>query len=128
LIQDGTLDRFPNLKICAAHAGGFLPSYSSRSDQCPVAWPNDCKPLKKLPSEYLKQIYYDSIIFSHEDMRHLIAVVGYNQVVIGTDYPTMWNRTPVTRILDQPGLTDEQRIAILGGTMAKLFDLKIKFA
>ena len=31
LIFDGTLDRFPGLKICAAHGGGYLPSYSARS-------------------------------------------------------------------------------------------------
>src|SRR3989454_6663443 len=32
LIFEGTLDRFPGLKICSAHAGGYLPSYSGRSD------------------------------------------------------------------------------------------------
>src|SRR5437867_7518035 len=32
LIFEGTLDRFPGLKICAAHGGGFLPSYAGRSD------------------------------------------------------------------------------------------------
>ena len=128
LIQDGTLDRFPKLVICAAHGGGYLPSYSSRSDQCLVTWPQDCKPLKKRPTEYLKQLYYDSILFTHEDVRHLIAVVGDSQVVIGTDYPTTWNRTPVDRILGQPGLSDEQRIAILSGTLTKLLKLNVNVA
>src|SRR5499433_637165 len=32
LIFEGTLDRFPGLKICSAHGGGFLPSYAARSD------------------------------------------------------------------------------------------------
>src|SRR5262249_56284196 len=37
LIFEGTLDRFPGLKICAAHAGGYLPSYAGRFDRgCPV--------------------------------------------------------------------------------------------
>jgi len=85
LIQDGTLDLFPRLKICAAHGGGYLPSYSSRSDRCLQAFPKDCRPLKKKPTEYLKQMYYDSVLFTPEDMRHLIAVVGASQVVLGTD-------------------------------------------
>ena len=123
LIQDGTLDLFPNLKICAAHGGGYLPFYSGRGDQCLNAFPKDCKPLKKTPSEYLKKLYYDSIVFTPEDMRHLIAVVGYTQVVIGTDYETLWNRHPVDRILEVPGLTDEQRTAILGGTSHKLLKI-----
>src|SRR6185312_4643142 len=32
LIFQGTLDAYPGLKICAAHAGGYLPSYAARSD------------------------------------------------------------------------------------------------
>jgi len=125
LIQDGTLDLFPKLKICAAHGGGYLPSYSSRSDQCLTAFPNLCKPLKKAPSEYLKQLYFDSVLFTPEDMRHLVAVVGASQVVVGTDYPTLWNRTPVDRILAVPGLSDEERSAIFGGTLAKLLKIKV---
>jgi aminocarboxymuconate-semialdehyde decarboxylase len=125
LIQDGTLDLFPRLKICAAHGGGYLPSYSSRNDQCLTAFPNLCKPLKKLPTEYLKQLYFDSVLFTPEDMRHLIAVVGASQVVVGTDYPTMWNRTPVDRILGVPGLNDEERISIFSNTAAKLLKLSV---
>ncbi len=125
LIQDGTLDLFPRLKICAAHGGGYLPSYSSRSDQCLTAFPNLCKPLKKPPTEYLKKLYYDSVLFTSEDMRHLIAVVGPSQVVVGTDYPTLWNRTPVDRILAVPGLNDAERISIFGSTAAKLLKMSV---
>jgi aminocarboxymuconate-semialdehyde decarboxylase len=125
LIEDGTLDLFPRLKICAAHGGGYLPSYPSRSDQCLTAFPNLCKPLKKLPTEYLKQLYYDSVLFTPEDMRHLIAVVGAGQVVVGTDYPTLWNRTPVDRILAVPGLKDEEHISILSNTAAKLLKISV---
>jgi aminocarboxymuconate-semialdehyde decarboxylase len=125
LIEDGTLDLFPRLKICAAHGGGYLPSYSSRSDQCLTAFPNLCKPLKKPPTEYLKQLYYDSVLFTPEDMRHLIAVVGASQVVVGTDYPTLWNRTPVDRILAVPGLNDEERMGIFSSTAAKLLRIRV---
>jgi aminocarboxymuconate-semialdehyde decarboxylase len=125
LIQDGTLDLFPRLKICAAHGGGYLPSYPSRNDQCLTAFPNLCKPLKKPSAEYLKQLYFDSILFTPEDMRHLIAVVGASQVVVGTDYPTLWNRTPVDRILAVPGLNDAERISIFGSTAAKLLKISV---
>lgn len=124
LIQDGTLDLFPQLKICAAHGGGYLPSYSSRSDQCLTAFPALCRPLKKPPTEYLKQLYYDSVMFTPEDMRHLIAVAGPSQVVIGTDYPTLWNRTPVDRVLAVPGLNEAERHSIFGDTAAKLLNIK----
>jgi aminocarboxymuconate-semialdehyde decarboxylase len=125
LIEDGTLDLFPRLKICAAHGGGYLPSYSSRSDRCLTAFPKLCKPLKKLPTEYLKQLYYDSVLFTPEDVRHLIAVVGSSQVVVGTDYPTLWNRAPVDGILAVPGLNDEERISIFSNTAAKLLKISV---
>ena len=125
LIQDGTLDLFPRLKICAAHGGGYLPSYSSRSDECLQAFPKQCRPLKKPPSEYLKQLYYDSVLFTPEDMRHLIAVVGASHVVVGTDYAALWNRTPVDRVLAIPGLSDAERIAIFNGTLSRLLKITI---
>jgi aminocarboxymuconate-semialdehyde decarboxylase len=125
LIQDGTLDQFPNLKICAAHGGGYLASYAGRSDQCVTAFPKDCKPLKKAPSEYLKQLYYDSIVITSEGMRHLIAEVGVNRVMLGTDYPTYWNRNGIDRVLEVPGLSDAKKVAILGGTAAKLLQINI---
>ena len=96
-----------------------------RNDQCLKAFPKDCQPLKKLPSEYLKQLYYDSVLFSPEDMRHLVAVVGAGQVVVGTDYPARWNRTPIDGILSVPELNDDQRKAIFSGTLNKLLKITV---
>src|SRR6266699_2960011 len=48
LIFEGTLDQFPGLKICAAHGGGYLPSYAGRSDQGCLTFPGRCtRTLKK---------------------------------------------------------------------------------
>src|SRR5437870_2804278 len=81
LIFEGTLDRFPAIKICAAHGGGFLPSYAGRSDAGCVTVPARCGvPLKKKPSEYLRQMYYDSIVFTPEALRHLAAETGTGQI------------------------------------------------
>jgi aminocarboxymuconate-semialdehyde decarboxylase len=125
LIFEGTLDRFPGLKICAAHGGGYLPSYAARSDAGCVTFPDRCpKPLKKKPTEYLKQIYYDSIVFTPEALRHLAAEVGPGQIVMGTDYPFPWEKASVSLILGTPGMSDAEREAILGGTAARLLGIK----
>ena len=121
LIFEGTLDRFPAIKICAAHGGGFLPSYAGRSDAGCVVVPARCGvPLKKKPSEYLRQLYYDSIVFTPEALRHLAAETGPGQIVMGTDYPYPWTSTSVNHILDTPGFSDAERTAMLGDTAAKL--------
>jgi aminocarboxymuconate-semialdehyde decarboxylase len=125
LIFEGTLDAYPGLKICAAHAGGYLPSYAARSDQGCVTFPQRCtKTLKKRPSEYLKQLYYDSLVFTPEGLRHLIAEVGASQIVLGTDYPFPWTNTAVDHILNTPGLSDAERVAMLGETAEKLLSIK----
>ena len=130
LIFEGTLDRYPGLKICAAHAGGFLPSYVGRFDRgCPVR-PDLCAggmhgPIKKLPSEYVRQMYYDTMVFRPEGVRHLVAEVGVSQLMVGTDYPYPWTDTAIDLILDTPGLSDADRIAILGGTAAQLLKLDL---
>jgi aminocarboxymuconate-semialdehyde decarboxylase len=124
LIFEGTLDRFPGLKICAAHGGGYLPSYAARSDAGCVTFPDRCTiALKKEPTEYLKQLYYDSLVFTPEGLRHLIAEVGASQIVMGTDYPYPWTKTAVDHILATPGLSDDERAALLGGTAAHLLGI-----
>ena len=55
LIFEGTLDRFPGLKICASHGGGFLPSYANRSDAVITTFPEQVGPFpKKKTTEYIR--------------------------------------------------------------------------
>jgi aminocarboxymuconate-semialdehyde decarboxylase len=127
LIFEGTLDRFPGLKICAAHGGGFLPSYANRSDAVCRTFPNRVGPLpKKAPTAYLKdgQLFFDTIVFTPEALRHLIAETGPGQIMIGTDYPFPWTSTEIDLVLDTPDLSDDDRIAILGGTAARLLGIQ----
>jgi len=125
LIFEGTLDQFPGLKICSAHGGGYLPSYAARSDAGCVTFPDRCtRPLRKKPTEYLRQLYFDSLVFTPEALRHLVAETGSGQIVMGTDYPFPWTKTSVDHILGTPGLSDAERVAMLGGTAAKLLGIK----
>ena len=127
LIFEGTFDRHPGLKVIAAHGGGYLPSYADRSDHACLVGPKGCNgeiKLKKQPSEYLKQIYFDSLIFSPEAIRHLVAQVGASQVVLGSDYPYPWEMNPVGPILATESLSDDQKADILGRTAAKLFNVQ----
>jgi aminocarboxymuconate-semialdehyde decarboxylase len=125
LIFEGTFDRFPNLRFCGAHAGGYLPSYAGRMDRGCLVFPEQCTPglPKKHPSEYLKQVYVDSMVFTSEGLRHLVAEVGIGHVMLGTDYPFPWTNTSVEHVLGTPGLSDQDRIAILGGNACKLLNI-----
>jgi aminocarboxymuconate-semialdehyde decarboxylase len=123
LIFEGTLDRHPGLKICAAHGGGYLASYAHRSDHGCSVFPDQCTsgvPAHP-PSAYLRRMYFDSLVFEPEALRHLAAEVGADRVLMGTDFPYPWVADPVDHILKTPGLGDADREAMLGGTAARLF-------
>jgi aminocarboxymuconate-semialdehyde decarboxylase len=125
LIFEGTLDMFPGLKICSAHGGGYLASYMDRSDHGCVTFPDRCnRQLKKKPTEYLKDLYYDALIFTHEALRHLAANVGSNRIVMGTDYPYPWEDKAVDHILTSPDFTDDEKVAMLSSTAAKLLKIE----
>jgi aminocarboxymuconate-semialdehyde decarboxylase len=129
LIFDGSLDRFPKIKIIAAHGGGYLPSYAGRSDHGCLTRPPRCEggtygTIKKKPTEYLKQMWYDTMVFTPEGLRHLAAEVGASQLVMGTDHPFPWTKTAVDHVLGTPGLRDRDKAAILEGNAAKLLGLQ----
>jgi len=127
LIFEGTLDRFPGLKIIAAHGGGYLGSYAARGDHACFVSPQNCNPnitLKKKPSEYLNQLYFDGMVFTPEGLRHLVAQVGASQVMLGTDHPIPWEQHPVDHVFATSTLSDKQKAAILGGNAARLFGMK----
>ena len=126
LIFEGTLDAFPGLKICSVHGGGYLASYAHRSDAVSHTGSHNAGSLaKKNPTDYLRdgQLYFDSLVFTPEALRHLVAETGPDRIMIGTDYPFGWTSTEVDLVMNTPELSDDDRIAILGGTAAKLLGL-----
>jgi aminocarboxymuconate-semialdehyde decarboxylase len=87
-------------------------------------WPAVCEPVDQLPSKYLRQLYFDSLVYSTENLRHLINTVGADRLVIGTDFPfNMGNADAVNHLLSVPDLTAEDQEAILGATAAGLLGI-----
>ncbi len=127
LIFQGTLDKFPGLKVLGAHGGGYLGSYAPRDDHACLVGPAYCDPnikLKKQPTEYLNQLYFDALVFTPEALRHLVAQVGASQIMMGSDHPYPWDQHPVENIMATTTLTDDEKRGILGENAARLFGLK----
>jgi len=123
MIYDGVFDRFPRLKVVGAHGGGFFPAYLGRSEvACEVR--NDAGCANELkPSEYLwRNIWVDSMVFSEEGLRHLVAEMGAGHVVYGSDIPFNWPDT-IDLIVDSPSLSDADKAAILGGNLVDMLRL-----
>lgn len=119
----GTLDRYPGLKICAAHGGGYFPTYPGRGDH---AWAHrdECRCMQHTPGDYLKRIHFDSLVYSSKALDLLIQQVGAEQVVIGTDYPFDMGHYDIHGLVEGvPGLSEEDRKAVLGGNAARLLGI-----
>jgi aminocarboxymuconate-semialdehyde decarboxylase len=123
LIFGGVLDRHAGLKICAAHGGGYLPTYIGRSDHAFQTRP-DAHSMAEPPSAYLKRIWFDSLVYSPQALRRLIDQVGAGQVVVGTDYPFDMGHYDIHALVGKtPGLSAAERAALLGGTAERLLEV-----
>ena len=123
LIFDGTFDKFPDLRVIGAHAGGYLPSYFGRTEAACEYRGNAKCANKRKASEYLRSnIVIDTMVFSDEGLRHLVAEAGVGQVIYGTDVPFNWPVT-VDLVLNARHLTDAEKEAILSTNLMKLLRL-----
>jgi aminocarboxymuconate-semialdehyde decarboxylase len=124
LIFDGVLERHPKLKIFAMHGGGYLGGYSGRIDH---AWGarSDCQAnLPKPPTHYLKQIYFDSVVFTPLQLETLVKTFGVDHVIMGTDYPfDMLEYDPIGHINSVDSFDAATRAALAGGNAKKLLGL-----
>ncbi|OWT60137.1 amidohydrolase family protein [Candidimonas nitroreducens] len=124
LIFDGVLDKVPGLNICLPHAGGYLGAYPGRFDHAYCARPDCRRHASKLPREYLKKMFFDTIAFDRGQLEALVEQWGPDHVVLGTDYPyDMGDDDPVGAI-DQLRITEEEKIKIRGANAAALLRLR----
>jgi aminocarboxymuconate-semialdehyde decarboxylase len=124
LIFDGVLERHPDLRILAAHGGGYLPGYIGRIDHALGARSDARGTLQKPPSFYLRKILVDTVVFTAEQLEGLVRLVGAEQVVMGTDYPyDMAEYDPLGHLAAARGLSQQQIDAIAGGNAVRLLGL-----
>lgn len=124
LIHSGTLDALPDLRLCLAHGGGYLAFATPRLDH---AWRHrtDLQSTGRMPpGEYLRRLYYDSCTHSAGLLSLLVAAVGADRVLMGSDAPQdMADPEPLTTLARAPGLSPSDRRLIGGANAAGLLGL-----
>jgi aminocarboxymuconate-semialdehyde decarboxylase len=124
LVFDGVLERFPKLKIVSAHGGGYVSHYPARMDHAWAAREDTRTALKRRPRESLAKLYFDTIVFDREQLRHLVNLWGADHIVVGTDYPyDMGWYDPRGFVDGCEGLKEADKAKILGLNAAKLLKI-----
>ena len=128
MIFAGVFERFPDLHLILAHGGGTIPYIIGRLDHGYRVRP-ETKKIPKPPSEYLKQLYFDTITHDEAMLAYLVGRVGYEHVVTGTDRPfDMGIDDPRGLIARIPNLSEPQRDAIVGRNAASILSRSLDAA
>lgn len=124
MTYSGVFDRFPNLKLCVLHGGGFFPYHLGRFDQgFAVRSGSRAAEASSPPSTYLKNLYFDTLVYRVETLEYLKRMAGARSLMVGTDYPYTlgdWKAVEKVEAMDCP---DEEKREILEGTARKLLKL-----
>jgi aminocarboxymuconate-semialdehyde decarboxylase len=124
LIFDGVLERHPNLRIFAMHGGGYLGGYSGRIDHAWGARSDVNAGLPKPPTDYLKKVFFDTVVFTPLQLEMLVRTFGVDQIVMGTDFPfDMLEADPIGHVASVDMLDNSARAAIAGGNAKKMLRL-----
>ena len=131
MIYSGVFDRFPNLKLCTFHGGGFLPYHLGRFDQEFATGKDAGRPADRprpvqcssAPSAYLKNLYFDTLVYDVESLEFLQKKVGADHLMLGTDYPYVLGDWKCVDKIEALSCSPTEKHAILEGNARMLLKL-----
>jgi aminocarboxymuconate-semialdehyde decarboxylase len=138
ITSSGLLLKYPNLKLCFAHAGGAFPALLGR-----IQHGFDCRPDLvavdaggMTPTEHLKSgknVWIDSLVHDPDLLEFLVKKIGSDRVVMGSDYPFPLGEVPMAgkMLVSNDQLSEflswDERAHMLAGNAIELLNLEPRF-
>lgn len=124
MTYSGVFDRFPNLKLCVLHGGGFFPYHLGRFDQgFAVRSGARAAQASSPPSGYLKNLYFDTLVYRVETLSYLKQIAGTDHLMVGTDYPFTLGDWLAVEKVEALDCSEADKEAILEGNARRLLKL-----
>jgi aminocarboxymuconate-semialdehyde decarboxylase len=118
MVVTGFFDKYPNVKIIAAHGGGFLPYVAPRLDM----FLGKIDPSRKeKPSAVLRErVLYDAVVYGELPLNACIEFAGADRVMFGSDHPLGGDDEG---LFGRAKALPKGREAVLGRTARRVFNL-----
>ncbi len=124
LVFSGVVERFPKIRWVLGHLGGAIPYIAERLDRGYEAFPECRERIRKAPSAYLKDFYYDTVNFDPGALRLAVEFAGPRRILAGSDYPhRIGSLRAMLDSLRRLDVSAEDRALLLGGNAARLLEL-----
>jgi uncharacterized protein len=126
---NGLPERFPRLKLLWVEAGlAWIPFLMQRLDHEAIMRPSEAPSLKRLPSEYMREMFFTSQPMERSNLKLLQATMeamgAETQLLYASDWPH-WDFDPPSTVTSLPFLSEQAKRNILGLNAARLFDLPV---
>lgn len=123
LIFSGFMEKYPNLKICLAHGGGYLPYQIGRL-QHGYQVRNETKIHNATdPNTTINRFYFDTITFEPKAVEYLVNLVGSEKIMLGSDFPFDMGDEQGVQMIKSMNISETDKSNILHHTASKLLEL-----
>jgi predicted TIM-barrel fold metal-dependent hydrolase len=130
LVMSNVFKDFPGLKIIMSHGGGAAPFQLGRFEAVSAR-----NPKGPLFSEAMRNLYYDTVLYTEDALRLLVKTVGVDRCLFGAECPGVGSaRNPHTHrtyddiapyIKDADWLSDADKSAVFADNAVKVFKLTL---
>jgi len=125
MILGGAFDKLPKtLRICFAHGGGSFAFLLGRLENAWQHHPVAHGVCELPPSQYVNRFSVDSAVFDQRALQFLVATMGVERVMLGSDYPFPLGEHRVGELIRQSQLPPHAKNHLLGGNAERFLGLR----
>jgi aminocarboxymuconate-semialdehyde decarboxylase len=121
LVFGGVLERYPDLRVCLSHGGGYTPYQLGRFVHGWNVRPEGKKHLKTSPEASIRRLYFDTILHFDPALKWLVETYGAGHVMLGSDYPFDMGMFDCVKAVRELAVSEADRDTILGRGVDAMF-------
>ena len=124
MVNAGVFERYPDWPLIVSHTGATLPFLAKRLDQVYHNIPDARAKINKPPSEYLKNLYYDTVTYEVEALMMAYNLAGADHILYGSDYPhNIGDMKGCAERVEAMPISQSEKEMIQFGNARRLFNL-----